>query len=648
MWAVLLINSGDIVQDPSLDQYFWPRFLMQVVIILTICKALGVVLGYVKQPPVIGEIIGGILVGPSVLGQWSWWAYHVFPPASISATSNNYITLVADLGIMLFLFMLGLELDERLVRRMWKTSAPIALASVLVPFAIGIALATWLFDLNNSYLSKPVDRTAFYLFTGASMSFTALPVLGSLLSATGLITTPVGIQAISCATVDDVLAWCVLAVSTAFATGDDAAGAVTFALAVAYISTMVFVVRPVLRAVHAHYLAKGQEHSHTFNYVMIITLLLAAFFSEIINIHSFFGALIAGLCAPKAGRWHIDAAEKLSLVTKQLLLPLFFVSSGAKTNIGSLNTASLVGIVSPATHPHALPRPSFLPPSLTHPSLSPCVQMFAVWAIATFAKFTPATLMTRWMTGRDWKFSVTVGVLMNTRGLVELIALNIGYTLGILSEQIFTVLVLMALLTTFCTAPLVYLIYQRTYVPELEAQAVPQLHVLHTVKEADLQQSPADAEVVWHVDDAREHSLTRSGTGVQLGDLASSFSPAITPSAAGASAPGTPKHFMMSGSGKRGLTGSGAGLTTSGGGRVTIHEHKEELISSGSHGDDAITAYHGRRTSGTATPADVHSRRQSLNASGPGGMRSGGMNTSGPGRLSMGRTPHPADTESHV
>ena len=289
MWSVLLIQSGNIVEDPSLDANFWPRFLMQVVIVLTICKVLGVVLGYIKQPPVIGEILGGIIVGPSVLGQWSWWSYHVFPPSSISASSNNYITLVADLGIILFMFLLGLELDERLVRRMWPTSFPIALASVLFPFAIGIALATWLFDVNNQHLPVPVDRTAFYLFTGASMSFTALPVLGSLLSATGLITTPVGIQAISCATVDDVLAWCVLAISTAFAKGDDLAGLVTFSLAVAYILIMAFVVRPILARIHAHYRAKGQEQSHTFNYVMIMTLLLASFFSEIINIHSFFG-----------------------------------------------------------------------------------------------------------------------------------------------------------------------------------------------------------------------------------------------------------------------------------------------------------------------------------------------------------------------
>ena len=563
-----------------------------------------------QTTPVIGEIIGGILVGPSVLGQWSWWSYHVFPPSTISTSSNNYITLVADLGIILFMFLLGLELDQRLIRRMWRTSFPIAIASVVFPFGIGIALATWLFPINNSYLAVPVDRTAFYLFTGASMSFTALPVLGSLLAATGLITTPVGIQAISCATVDDVLAWCVLAISTAFAKGDDLAGLVTSALAVAFVFVMVCIVRPLLSRVHTHYRVKGQENAHTFNYLMIVTLLGASFFAEIINIHSFFGAFIAGLCAPKTGRWHLDAAEKLGLVTKELLLPLFFVSSGAKTNIGALNTGELVGI------------------------------MFAVWIIATFAKFTPATLMTKCMTGRDWKFSVTVGILMNTRGLVELIALNIGYSLGILSQPIFTVLVLMALLTTFCTAPLVYLIYQKSYVPELESNTPASLQVLHTVKEADMQQAVADQEVVWHND---EEKNGLSHPSLEMEARQTSLSSPIVPLSSD-----TPKHFMQSGSNLiRSGGGRGDPLTTSGGAAVTIHADLQR--SGGGRGDDLHRTSSSRRGSHSTTPVGESPRgRGSLQNSGPSRM---GLNTSGTGRGVNGtgsyRTPHPADTESH-
>ena len=599
---------------------------MQVVIILTVCKLLGLVLGVLKQPPVIGEIIGGVIVGPSVFGQWNWWLVHVFQSSAISPLSVDCIALVADLGIVLFMFMVGLELDERLVRRMWKTSFPIAVASVLFPFGVGSLLAIWVYPINNDYLAVPVGKTAFFLFFGASMSFTALPVLASLLTATRLISTPVGIQAISCATVDDVLAWCVLAVSTAFAKGDELAGLVTFALAIAYVLIMVLAVRPLLRLVHENYLRKGEElSSPTFSYCMIITLLLSAFFCEIINIHSFFGAFIAGLCAPKGGRWHLEAAHRMELVTKELLLPLFFVASGAKTDLSSINSGQLVGLV------------------------------FAVWFIATVAKVLPATVMTRLMTGREWyPYSLTVGVLMNTRGLVELIALNIGFSLGILSQQVFTVLVLMALLTTFCTAPLVYLMYQRSYRPELERQSSGRLQALHTVREDDMVQSPADADVVWHYSDRgdeKEQELNKAASldGIELEPNGQHNGIGLV--LAGEEAT-TPKHFLTSGSAMT-RSGGGGGLMTSGGsggGRVIIHSQGNDTT-----GPSAAARFtnsgSSKRVSRNPSPQNPStpsgSGRQvsagggGLNSTGPAAMQSG-LNTSGPGRLH--RTPHPADT----
>jgi len=469
MFSLLLaVNLANILQDPSTDAHFWPRFLLQVIIILVLCKLLGWVLGFLKQPPVIGEIIAGILVGPSVLGQWSWWSLHVFQPYNVSSLSVNCIVLVADIGIILFMFYLGLELDEKLVKKMWKSSLPIAVACVVFPFSIGIATATWLYNVNNEYLDTPVDRTAFYLFAGASMSFTALPVLASLLAATGLISTPLGIQTISCATVDDLLAWCVLAVSTSFAKGEPESGGVTFALAIAYVLFMFLIVRPFVARIHAHYLNKNQEFNANFTFLMILVLLFSAFFSEIINIHSFFGAFIAGLVMPKSGSWHLAIGEKIEFLAKELFLPLFFVSSGAKTNIGSLNNSELGGVT------------------------------VAVIVIATIGKFTPGCLFTKLITKRDWKFCVTVGILMNTRGLVELIALNIGYSLGILSQQLFTVLVLMALATTIMTAPLVYFIYQRSYIAELGEQATQIKQHLHEVSQKDMEEKGDDAEVIFH------------------------------------------------------------------------------------------------------------------------------------------------------
>ena len=263
-------------------------------------------------------------------------------------------------------------------------------------------------------------------------SFTALPVLASLLSATGLIATPIGVQTISSATLDDVLAWCMLAISSAFAKGDANAGGVTVALSVGYIAFMFGVVRPLLARVHRHYRSRNAEDSHTFLFLMVLVLLASSFFCEIIQIHSFFGAFIAGLCAPKVGFWHIDTANKLELITRELLLPLFFVSSGSRTNISSIKGSTFIGAI------------------------------FVVWLVATAGKFLPACLVTKLVSGRSWRYATTVGVLMNTRGLVELIALNVGYSLGILSQQLFSVLVLMALLTTICTSPLVHLLWIRS------------------------------------------------------------------------------------------------------------------------------------------------------------------------------------------
>ena len=260
-------------------------------------------------------------------------------------------------------------------------------------------------------------------------SFTALPVLASLLSATGLIATPIGVQTISSATLDDVLAWCMLAISSAFAKGDSNAGGVTVALSVAYIAFMFGVVRPTLARIHNYYRARNAEDSHSFLFLMILVLLSSALYCEVIQIHSFFGGFIAGLVAPKAGVWHIDTASRLELITREMLLPLFFVSSGSKTNISSIKGGTLIGAV------------------------------FVVWAVATAGKFLPACLVTKLATGRSWRYATTVGILMNTRGLVELIALNVGYSLGILSQQLFSVLVLMALLTTFCTSPGVHLLW---------------------------------------------------------------------------------------------------------------------------------------------------------------------------------------------
>ena len=143
---------------------------MQLIIILALCKLLGALLGYMKQVQVIGEILAGVIVGPTVLGQWSWWSTYIFPSTTVSPASNNYITLGADVGIVLFMFCVGLDLNETLVRKQWKRAMPVAAAAIAFPFCLGLALSPWLYGVNNSLLAVPVGRTAFYLFLGSSMS----------------------------------------------------------------------------------------------------------------------------------------------------------------------------------------------------------------------------------------------------------------------------------------------------------------------------------------------------------------------------------------------------------------------------------------------------------------------------------------------
>ena len=172
MLSVQLMAVQDVILAPTNDANFWPRFLMQWIIILALCKLLGLLLAYFKQVQVIGEILAGIIVGPTVLGQSHWWSTYIFPSATVSAASNNYITLAADIGIVLFMFYVGLDLNETLVRKQWKRAMPVAAAAIAFPFCLGLALSVWLYPVNNDLLAKPVGKTAFYLFLGSSMSAT--------------------------------------------------------------------------------------------------------------------------------------------------------------------------------------------------------------------------------------------------------------------------------------------------------------------------------------------------------------------------------------------------------------------------------------------------------------------------------------------
>jgi Kef-type K+ transport system membrane component KefB len=433
MLSVLLasaVASAEVMADPSLDANYWARFLMQVLIILIFVRIMGKLLGYIHQPPVIGEILAGIIVGPSVLGQSTVWSEKIFPPSSW-----NYFTLVGNIGLILFMFNLGLELDEKLLKKQWKFSFPIACSAILVPYGLGAAISSYLYDINSRDGFQDPDYPAFVLFTGAALSFTAFPVLASLLTSTGLLSTPIGISALSCAAIDDVLAWTSLAVASSFAKGSGIVGLYVFLVAIGWVLFMILLVRPALAKYHEHLMEKDDEMNKTFLVVIIFNLLLAGLFCELLGIHSFFGAFVAGLISPKKGKFAHFLFPKIELITNELLLPLFFASSGMKTNIGSIDSGFYVGLV------------------------------VLLYFVATLAKFLPACFVAKLVTKRDWRFCIGLGFLMNTRGLVQLIALSIGLSLKILSPRLFTIHVIVALLTTFTTAPALWFVYQKKSKP---------------------------------------------------------------------------------------------------------------------------------------------------------------------------------------
>ena len=410
-----------------------PIFLIQVFLTLILTRILGKILSYLRQPQVIGEMIGGILMGPSVLGNIPNYTKTIWPAWSI-----NTFNVVANIGLIFFMFLMGLEVEPKTFKKVYKRSLPIALASIIFPFGVGIACSFWLYDYNEQVDDPPTNknRTGFILFAGTSLSFTAFPVLASLLESRGLLHTTLGVQSLSMASVNDLLAWCLLALASAFVASDNPAnGGYTFLIALLYVAIMLVIIKPIMSKIHHYFLIREQEDNNYFLVIIFLMLILSAFASQVIGIHAFFGSFVAGIILPKVeGNLTKSLMPKLELITKNFLLPLYFVSSGIKTDIRSLKRGEDIGT------------------------------LIAIFSLAVFVKFIPSCLLTKiMMKGYPWRYCIAIGFLMNTRGLVELIALNVGLSTHILSIELFTVFVLMAILTTLMTSPMLSCFYSKKY-----------------------------------------------------------------------------------------------------------------------------------------------------------------------------------------
>ncbi|WP_394675672.1 cation:proton antiporter [uncultured Sphingobacterium sp.] len=389
--------------------------LAQIVTIIIAARIMGWICIKIKQPVVIGEMLAGIILGPSLLGLYfPEFSHTLFPVESLSN-----LQFLSQIGLILFMFIIGMELDLNVLRNKAHDAVVISHASIVIPFTLGISLAYFL------YLFHPptnVEFLSYSLFIGISMSITAFPVLARIIQERGLQKSKLGAMAITCAAADDITAWCILAVVIAIVkAGDFASALYTIGLAVAYVLIMIKIVRPFLMRVGE---VKGSKEALSKPVVAIffIVLLLSAYATEVIGIHALFGAFMAGAIMPEGSRFRTAFIEKIDDVSTLLLLPLFFVYTGLRTQIGLLNDPQLWMIT------------------------------IGIILVAVIGKFAGSTLAARFV-GQSWKDSLSIGALMNTRGLMELIVLNIGYDLGVLSAELFSMMVVMALVTTFMTGP---------------------------------------------------------------------------------------------------------------------------------------------------------------------------------------------------
>jgi Kef-type K+ transport system membrane component KefB len=381
---------------------------------------LGLIARYFRQPPVIGEVLAGIALGPSLLGRIAPEVSSFIMPTSTAP----HVAMIAQVGVILYMFLVGLELDTRLFRGQTHTSIAVSHASIVLPFSLGAVLALALYP---RFSTSDVSFVVFALFSGVSMSVTAFPVLTRIIGDLGLQSTRLGAIAVACAAVDDVTAWCLLAFVVAVVRAEPERALLTAGLSLAYLGFMLIVVRPLLlRFVRR---CESRLLSQNAFAVICVGLLCSALATELIGIHALFGAFLLGAMIPHDARLSGQLREKLSDLVLVLLLPAFFAFTGLRTQLSLLQTAQ------------------------------DWLWCAGVILVASLGKFGGSATAAR-LSGIDWRESLALGALMNTRGLMELIILNVALDLGILSPKLFAIFVIMAVVTTIATTPLIHWLYR--------------------------------------------------------------------------------------------------------------------------------------------------------------------------------------------
>lgn len=394
--------------------------LLQIITIVIVARFFGWIFNKIGQPSVIGEIIAGIVLGPSLFGMY-------FPEASLAlfpVESLGNLQLLSQVGLILFMFVIGMELDLKVLKTKAHEAVVISHASIIIPFALGMVLAYFTYA---DYAPEGINFLSFALFMGIAMSITAFPVLARIVQERGIQKTKLGTVVLTSAAADDITAWCILAVVIAIVkAGSFVSALYVIALAVIYVFVMLKLVRPFLRHI-GNLNANNKNLSKPVVAIFLLVLVLSSYATEIIGIHALFGAFMAGAIMPDSHKFRHIFVEKVEDVAVILFLPLFFVYTGLRTEIGLLNDLELWKITG------------------------------FIILVAVVGKFIGSAIAAKYV-GQSWKDSLTIGALMNTRGLMELVALNIGFELGVLTPEVFAMMVIMALVTTFMTGPFLDLI----------------------------------------------------------------------------------------------------------------------------------------------------------------------------------------------
>jgi Kef-type K+ transport system membrane component KefB len=407
--------------------------LAQIVMIILVARLFGWVFKKIGQPTVIGEIIAGIVLGPSLLGMY----FPGFFAALFPVESLGNLKFLSQIGLILFMFVIGMELDIKVLKNKASEAVVISHASIIIPFALGIGLSYFVF---NRFAPVGVQFLSFSLFMGIAMSITAFPVLARIVQEREIHKTKLGAIVITCAAADDITAWCLLAVVIAIVkAGDFISSLYVISLAAIYVLVMIFIVKPFLKRIGDLYGSKNSIGKPVLA-IFFLFLILSSYATEVIGIHALFGAFMMGSIMPDISKFRMIFIEKVEDVAVILLLPLFFVFTGLKTEIGLINDPYLWKVTG------------------------------AIIMVAVVGKFFGSALAAKFV-GQNWKDSLTIGALMNTRGLMELIVLNIGLELKVLTPEVFTMMVIMALVTTFMTGPaldLINYLFKNRVVPDAE------------------------------------------------------------------------------------------------------------------------------------------------------------------------------------